>query len=188
MARVIAGDQKAFSALYERHQPLVAQRLRRILRSDVEDVLQVTFVEAYRSLRRYDPERPFAPWISGIAIRQAASHLRRARRRSWLKLSFSGDDLQIPDPRPALDDQANQRQLAGLLFAAMEGLPTNKRIAFSLHALEGLSLTEVGELMGASPQTTRARVMSAREAVLKRLRKAGRSHDVGLPGPPGENG
>ena len=173
VARVLDGDDGAFAELYRRHQPVLSRRLLRVLGHlpDVEDVLQVTFVAAYRSLSRYQPERPFAPWLSGIAFRQVASHLRRARRRSWLR--FGGDDEETIDLSVvSSEDHAINRQLLTLLYGAMKKLPAKQRIAFSLHVLDGLGFTEIGQIIDASPQTVRARVMSARKAILKQFNRA----------------
>ncbi len=172
VARVLRGDESAFAELYHRHQPLLSRRLLRVLGHlpDVEDVLQVTFVEAYRSLSRYQPERPFAPWLSGIAFRQVASHLRRARRRAWLHLGEERDPI---DPSViSSEEQAINKQLVALLYRAMDKLPAKKRIAFSLHVLDGLGFTEIGLMLDASPQTVRARVLSARQAILKQFNRA----------------
>jgi RNA polymerase sigma-70 factor (ECF subfamily) len=172
VARVLDGDDSAFAELYHRHQPVLSRRVYRVLGHlpDVEDVLQVTFVEAYRSLPRYQPDRPFAPWLSGIAFRQVASHLRRARRRAWLRFGEEADP--IDRSVVSSEERAIQRQLLALLYQALDSLPAKKRIAFSLHALEGLGFTEIGEMVGASPQTVRARVLSARKKILERFQRA----------------
>jgi DNA-directed RNA polymerase specialized sigma24 family protein len=92
VARVVAGDDRAFRELYLRHHVVITRRLRRLLgpRHDVEDVLQVTFVEAHRALRRFDAQRSFAAWLHGIALRQAANHLRKSRRWAWLRGRTAG--------------------------------------------------------------------------------------------------
>lgn len=183
VARTLAGEERAFRELYLRHHAVITRRLRRLLGPghDYEDVLQVTFVEAHRSLVRFDPGRPFIAWLHGIAFRQAANHLRSARRTRWLR--FWGPNE--PEPRAdgeGLEDQTIRRQLLVRLYQAMDELPAKKRIAFSLHALDGLGFSEIGELLGESPQTIRARVLSARELVLKHLRRAAQKLPLDLEG------
>lgn len=139
----------------------------------------MTFVEAHRGLDRFDPGRPFIAWLHGVAFRQAANHLRRQRRWRWLPFGANpADEPQAPEAGP--EDQTIKRQLIGRLYAAMDALPEKKRVAFTLHVLEGLGFTEIGELIDESPQTVRARVLSARAAVLKHLRKAGRKLPIDL--------
>jgi RNA polymerase sigma factor (sigma-70 family) len=172
VARVLDGDERAFAELYARHHSVIARRLRRVLgpRPEVEDVLQVTFVEAHKSLRRFDATRPFLGWLHGIAFRQAANHLRKNRRWRWFKSEVPA--IEAVDQAASLEDQTIRRQLLDRLYRAMDDLPPKKRIAFSLHVLDGLGLTEIGEIVGASPQTVRARVLSARAEVLKHFHRA----------------
>lgn len=172
VVRTLRGDERAFATLYGRHYPLVARRLRRVLRNqdDVEEVLQMTFVEAHKNLARFRVDGSFIAWLQGIAFRQAYNYLRKMRRRRWLGL----DSLQLEarrDPSASLEERTIQRELLGVLYAALDALPANKRIALGLYALEGLGFTEIGQLVGASPQTVRARVLSARAAVLKEFRR-----------------
>lgn len=165
--------ERAFARLYDRHYPAVARLLRRVLRrtEDVEDVLQVTFVEVYRGVQKYDPTREFLPWVQGIAMRQAANHLRRARRWAWFRMT--PEELPLPDAGAlSSEEQVIQRQLLSMLYRAMEKLPPKKRIAFSLYAFEGMGFTEIGQLVDASPQTIRARVLSAKEIILKSMDRA----------------
>ena len=78
VARVAAGDDTALRELFGRHAPWLAARLRSVLpASDVEDVLQETFLAVWTGARRYRPESPPGAWIWGIARRQAALFLRR---------------------------------------------------------------------------------------------------------------
>lgn len=174
VARVLAGDRQAFAALYSRHQAVIARRLRRVLRHlhDVEDVLQVTFVEAYKCLDRYEPDRPFVLWVQGIAFRQAANHLRRSRRWWWLRLAREDEDLDVASNEASSEEQAIERELLAYLYRSINKLPAKKRVAFTLHVLEGLGFTEIGDIVDESPQTIRARVHSARDAILKDFARA----------------
>lgn len=183
MARTLAGEDRAFRELYLRHHAVITRRLRRLLGPghDHEDVLQVTFVEAHRSLVRFDPGRPFIAWLHGIAFRQAANHLRSARRSRWLRF-WSPNEAEPLAHGEGLEDQTIRRQLLVRLYQAMDELPAKKRIAFSLHALDGLGYSEIGELLGESPQTIRARVLSAREQILKHLRRAAQKLPLDLEG------
>ncbi len=181
-----AAKERAFARLYDRHYPAVTRLLRRVLRrtEDVEDVLQVTFVEVYKGAQKYDASREFLPWVQGIAMRQAANHLRRARRWAWFRMT-PPEELPLPSADSAgsrsSEEQVIQRQLLGMLYQAMEKLPPKKRIAFSLYAFEGMGFTEIGQLIDASPQTVRARVLSAKEIILKSMdRASGRAAVEGL--------
>lgn len=182
VVRVLAGDRTAFNVLYTRHQALIARRLRRVLGNpaDVEEAVQTTFLHAYRRLRDFDRARSFPAWLQGIAFRTAANQLRARQRRRWLVLD--------PGPRIAADAAPGQvsaessafsNELAALLYEILESVPPKNRIAFTLHELEGLGFTEIGKLVGASPQTVRARVLAARQSVQKHAAKLAGDHVPG---------
>lgn len=168
----VGGNQRAFRTLYEKYEPLVTRRLRRVLgrMDEVEDVLQQTFVEVHRSLVRFDRTRPLAPWLSRIAMRQAIAYLRAKQRRRWLSFSPSTRE-SVPADVSSAEDRAESRQLVRHLFEGMDRLPPKKRVAFALYYLEGLGFTEIGAIVDASPQTVRARVLSAKAIVTKHVER-----------------
>ena len=178
--RVLGGDDKAFTMLFRRHQPTLSRRLKRVLMDPaaVEDVVQMTFVHAHRRLGDFDRNRPFAPWLGGIAFRITANHLRSERRRRGLRLGGDATIATTAASGTHAETHAHARQLAALLHEALVDVGSDKRIAFCLHEIEGLGFTEIGELVGASPQTVRARVVAARKQVRKRVGKLARKHEL----------
>jgi RNA polymerase sigma-70 factor (ECF subfamily) len=171
---VLSGDRGAFAEIYARHQPALSRRLRRVLvrSEDVEDVLQATFVAAFRTLGRFRRDGSLAAWLHGIGIRCAANHLRSQRRRWWLR---GEDAMQLEETTRAAGRSAEQaagdRELLRVALAAVGSLPVDKRVAYSLHDLEGMSAREVGELLGCSEKTIWSRVESARRILAKKLRQ-----------------
>lgn len=175
--RSVDGDERAFGELYARYAPALSRRLLRLLGrpDEVSDVMQITFLELHRALERYDADRPFGAWLNGFAFFVAARHLKARRRRWWQRLGSDQELAAAPAGGQNPEEQAGQRALVRAVYAVLDTLPAKKRVAFTMHVFEGMSLTEIGELTGDSPQTIRARVESARDAVQKLLRKGGRS-------------
>lgn len=173
--RAQAGDDHAFRELYQRYAPLLVPRLRRLLRhrADVEDVLQMTFIEAHRSLAGWRRENAFGAWLHGIAFNVTGVFLRGKKRRWW---SLSDSQMTI-DRAPSLtassEREVVRNELAEQFEKALAKLPEKKRIAFVLHDVEGLGLAEIGELTGATPQTLSLRVRSARELVRRHFERLG---------------
>jgi len=172
VAMAVAGDEVAFERLYLRHAPALSRHLRRVLNdgADIEDVLQATFLQVHRSLARQDPERSFKGWLYRVAFHVTGTHLRSKRRKNWMTPASDREQSWTNGGRE--EEDAAKRQLAGLLAAELDKLGPDKRIAFALHELEGLGPTEIGEIVGASPQTVWARVESARKELRKHLRRA----------------
>lgn len=120
VAKVAAGDDTALRELFTRHAPMLATRLRVLLpASDVEDVLQETFLAAWRGAARYQPVRPESAWLWGIARRQAALLLRR-RGPAAMPLPLSEPALADDAVADAVSRVDLERALAALAPAEQE--------------------------------------------------------------------
>lgn len=175
------GDQRAFAELYRRHAPLVLVRLRRVLGRDggAEDVLQEVFIQVSRKLDQYQPQHAFGAWLHGFAFHIAGRQLRSRRRKWWLSFGGGAALDQVQDTvTKSPERQVMGRQLTAHLYKAMDNLNATSRIAFALHELDGLGVTEIGQMLNMSPQAVFGRVERARKQVLKQLRKLGEEHDV----------
>ncbi|MEK7706271.1 MAG: RNA polymerase sigma factor [Myxococcota bacterium] len=172
VAMALRGDDVAFSRLYYRYAPRLARRLGALGRGDADtaDVLQKAFLEIHRTLGRYRPDASFSAWVQAIAYRVWRTHLRGRRRRAWMvSVSPEHFDNQHDDQDPSAAELSDRGELGRHLRRLLGELPVDKQIAYALHELEGLGVTEIGELVGASPQTIWARVSSARRALEKAL-------------------
>ncbi|MEZ4270370.1 MAG: sigma-70 family RNA polymerase sigma factor [Myxococcota bacterium] len=169
VAQVRAGQRAAFTELYRRYAPVLCRRLRRVLvrTSDVEDVMQATFLQAFRNLDRFDAKRPLGPWLHGISFRVAGTHLRALKRRSWLTVNSDAESTWVAEYFEGFEDAMERRQRLACLEQSMARLSVKNRIALALHDVEGMGVTEVGEILGLSPQAVYARVQNARRQVRK---------------------
>lgn len=109
-----------------------------------DDAAQDAFVSAIRSLSKYDPSRPFAPWIAKIAVNRARDLLRAERRRHVTELDVG---LEAAEPADA----------TGLLLAVAV-LPSEQREAVVLHHVLGFTLREVAEIVGTPEGTVASRL------------------------------
>jgi RNA polymerase sigma-70 factor (ECF subfamily) len=137
---------RAAEALFDEHW-LTAWRAAYAVtgRTDLaDDAAQDAFVNAIRSLSRYDRSRPFAPWIARIAVNRARDLLRAEQRRKVTRL--------------VAETEAPAREDAGELLAAVASLPREQREAVVLHHVVGLSLKEVAETVGTPEGTVASRL------------------------------
>jgi len=161
LARIEQGDESAFTTLFEKYQKrlalLIHYKLRPELRrlADVEDVLQETFLEAFRDLKQFRYQKPggFLGWLSRIAdhvIADAARfHGRHKRRAELVRFRSEG----TPDGPEPVDSATPSRLLAekeGLLalIQKLDQLPEEYRRAILLAKVEGLSNAEMAEQLG----------------------------------------
>jgi RNA polymerase sigma-70 factor (ECF subfamily) len=140
--RACAGDRQAFARLVERFQRPVFNLCYRYLPGpDAEDLAQETFVRAFVGRERFDPERPFLPWLLVIARHLCIDRL-RARR---LAPGSDGEVAALPDRLPSAEEAAAGRQELRLLARGLRELPEGQREAVALYHFEGLSYREMAE-------------------------------------------
>jgi RNA polymerase sigma-70 factor (ECF subfamily) len=167
--RCVEGDRAAQTRLFRDEVRRVHGLLYRILgpAGPHEDLIQETFLRVFRSLPQFRGEAQLSTWIGGIALNVAYGYL-RATPAPAVRLEL------VPDPRadePSVEQQVAARQGLRRFYQILDRMDGRLRIAFSLHALDGRSLREVAELMGASIVATKARVWRARRELDKRAQR-----------------
>ncbi|HMF41794.1 MAG TPA: sigma-70 family RNA polymerase sigma factor [Polyangia bacterium] len=169
------GDAAAFRELYRRHLPTVHARLTLMVGPGPErdDLIQQIFLDAYRALSRFRGDARFGTFLNRIAINVACEHLERRHRNRARYAPFAEallDRLVAPDASP--ESRASQRQDLAQAFQHLEAVRPKKRIAFVLVAVQGLSLDEAAELLEASAETVKQRVLHARKEITARMARA----------------
>lgn len=161
-----AGDREAFGELVTRYAAQARRVARTILddADDADDAAQDGFLAAWRHLGRFDPVRPFGPWLLRIVANAAADRRRRRRVRQTEELSPVAPSA---DTGPAAE--ADRRALRAAFAAALRELPERQRTAIVLFDLEGYSHAEVASILGIPEGTVRSDVFHARRALREPL-------------------
>jgi len=170
-ARAALGDRRAFDELYRLHVDAVHRLLNRLVGpgADLDDLLQQAFLEAFRALPRFRGEAAFSTWLHRIVVNLALRHLRRHRRTRWTEVP---DDLAAITASPEQTFQRNRELDRALGYLA--ALKPKKRIAYVLRVVEGMSLEEIGALVGAKAPAVGQRVKYAQReltAMIERDRR-----------------
>src|SRR5437773_4250710 len=165
--RCLRGDAAAIQDLVTRFQSDVFGLCHRLLdhRHDAEDVAQEVFLRVFRSLRRWDDQRPLRPWVLGIAVN---------RCRTWIGKRGKGPELvdylhEAPDRRPADDTAELHRELR----AAVDDLRDDYRLVFVLFHEHGQSYEEIAGAVERPVGTVKTWLHRARLELLDRLRTRG---------------
>jgi RNA polymerase sigma-70 factor (ECF subfamily) len=151
VTRIRAGDQDAFGVLVERHSRAVFRVAYRLTghEQDAEDVVQETFLRAYRQIGRFESRSSFATWLYRITFNCAHDALRQ-RPRAGTRMSLDDDGeggrVDLADPSPGADpaQELSRRRLDARLREGMERLTNLERAAFVMRHFEGLSIDEIG--------------------------------------------
>jgi RNA polymerase sigma-70 factor (ECF subfamily) len=167
IAAIAAGDDTALRALFSRHAPWLAARLRSVLPApDVEDVLQETFLAVWRGAGSYRPQGAAGGWLWGVARRQAALFLRRRGPAELVLPAVVAADGQQADPAEAVLSRVVIDDAVGVLGPA--GSPD--REVWRLMYVEDRPVAEVAELMGVPEGTVKSRAHRARRRLRAALR------------------
>jgi RNA polymerase sigma factor (sigma-70 family) len=163
----LKGKRDAQQLLYERHAEYMLGVCYRYTKSitDAEDVLQDGFIKVYRNLHQYKSDGELGAWIRRIMVNTAINFLKQ-QSRSRIDLSFIEDNLHpvsTDDPEISL----TVKELAELI----RQLPTGYQTIFNLHAVEGYTHVEIGQLLGIHEGTSRSQYARARGLLVSWIKK-----------------
>ncbi len=169
--RAQKGDKKAFNLLVVRYQNRVAGLLTRyVAPDDIPDIVQESFIKAYRSLDSFRGESAFYTWLYRIAVNTAKNHLTSLGRRPPREdiLAEDAESYEVGTQLREADTPENlvlSDELKRVVFETIESLPEELKRAITLRELEGLSYEEIAEEMQCPVGTVRSRIFRAREAI-----------------------
>lgn len=163
--RCLAGDEPAMARFVCRFERLIYRVCYRMLgrREDAEDVMQEVFVRSFRSLHRWDPDRPLAPWLIAIAANRSRTALSKRARRP-IASGVGGE---------AVETRTASRELAEELELALVGLRDDYRGCFELFYRDELSVVEVAARLGVPEGTVKTWLYRARKELAAHLENRG---------------
>jgi RNA polymerase sigma-70 factor (ECF subfamily) len=177
VARVRSGDGDAYRVLVGRHSRSVFRLAYRMTgnEQDSEDVVQETFLRAYKQLHRWEARSSFGTWLYRIAANYSLDLMRRRKRHGEVTLNDSGPDEDTPEMMQTLASTAPGAER--LLFSnrvqecvagALDELSQQERTAFVLRHFEGQSIEEIGGALGLSGNAAKHSIFRA----VQKLRRA----------------
>jgi RNA polymerase sigma-70 factor (ECF subfamily) len=173
------GDQHAFRVLVERHSQSVFHLAFRMTgnEQDAEDLVQETFLRAYKQIHRFDGRAAFGTWLYRICA-NCSLDLIRARKSRKEQQAWSGDDeetnwlnrVAASDPSPERLTQSGQ--IAGLLEPALNRLTEMERTAFVLRHYEGCDIEEIAHTLGVQANAAKHSIFRAVQKLRRTLEPA----------------
>ncbi len=178
VAQALAGDRDAFRVLVERHSRSLFRLAYRMTgnEQDAEEVVQDTFLRAYRRLDRFEQRSNFGTWLYRIAANCSLDLMRKRRpeagHREPQDPGGSEAVAQIPSAAPAPDRLLLSAELGAHVQQAIASLSAMERAAFLLRHFEGYSIEEIGRTLGLRASATKNTVFRA----VQKLRRALEPH------------
>lgn len=184
------GSEAAYAVLVRLHRPRLYTLAYRLLldRESAEDVVQETFIAAFRQMERFEPRPSLSAWLNTIVLRtaaRAAAH-RRARPRTSIDApafrddghdataggAWVGEHLALADPDPATDPHAaaEAAALRGEIAAAIAGLPFQYRAAVVVRHMMGLDYEEAARALDVPLNTFKSNLLRGTRMLRESLR------------------
>ncbi|BCM25623.1 RNA polymerase sigma factor [Methyloradius palustris] len=176
--RAQRGDKRAFGMLVEKYQRKLGRLLSRLIRdqAEVEDVVQESFIKAYRALPNFRGDSAFYTWLYRIGINTAKNYLVAMGRRPTVSNDIEIEDAENFEDGNELrtmdtpETELMTKEIARTVNETVAALPEELRTAITLREIEGLSYEEIATLMNCPIGTVRSRIFRARETIALKLR------------------
>ena len=172
VARVRAGDREAFRVLVDRHARTIFRLACRMTGSehDADDVVQETFLRAYRQIGRFESRANFGTWLYRIAVNCSLDLLRQRPRRVEEQFAEDAEEpaTDCDDARASPERLASSAEVQMKVDAALRDLSRAERAAFLLRHFEGQSIDQIGRALGLRTSATKHTVFRA----VRKMRRA----------------
>jgi len=172
------GDKRAFGILVEKYHKKLTRLLARMVRdqSEIEDIVQDSFIKAYRAINNFRGDSAFYTWLYRIGINTAKNHLVSLGRRPKAMNDVEIEDVENFEDGQELrnvetpENSMMTKEIVATVNDTIESLPDELKEAISLREMDGLSYEEIAELMQCPIGTVRSRIFRAREAIADKLK------------------
>ena len=165
------GNKKAFSPLIRRYQKRLFRFIYGLVGSfdTAEDIVQETFIKAYKAIETFKIEYEFYPWLATIARNTAFNSIHREERKESLNsLQEKGYDPASTELGPfdkLLDEEGQKR-----FYKAVKAMPVKYRTVFSLRHFEDMDYSAIASYLKIPPGTVDSRLYRARKFLLEELK------------------
>ncbi|MBT3385226.1 MAG: sigma-70 family RNA polymerase sigma factor [Prolixibacteraceae bacterium] len=172
------GNEQAFKELVENYQKLVVNTCFGMVHNieDAEDIAQEVFIEVFRSIHKFRADSKLSTWLYRMSVNRSLNFIRDNKRSKWFQ-SFE-DSVQSKNAvhenlinkntdHPGFELENSQR--AKLLHEAIDSLPQNQKVAFTLSKYEELSYQEISGVMELSVSSVESLIHRAKKNLQKKL-------------------
>ena len=176
--RAQQGDTKAFEMLVVKYNRRLGRLLSRFIKDEheVNDVVQESFIKAYRALPNFRGDSAFYTWLYRISINTAKNFLAYNNKRPIMSSDITKGDGEVMDVVEQVADNLTpeaelmNKQILQTVESVVAKLPEDLRRAITLREMDGLSYEEIAEVMQCPIGTVRSRIFRAREVIAADLR------------------
>ena len=176
--RAQQGDTKAFEMLVVKYNRRLGRLLSRFIKDEheVNDVVQESFIKAYRALPNFRGDSAFYTWLYRISINTAKNFLANNNKRPIMASEITNGDGEVMDVVEQVADNLTpeaelmNKQILQTVESAVAKLPEDLRRAITLREMDGVAYEGIAEVMQCPIGTVRSRIFRAREVIAADLR------------------
>jgi RNA polymerase sigma factor (sigma-70 family) len=164
------GDTLSYKELYQRYATAMFNTCLRVLNNvtEAEDVLQESFIEAFKNLSSFEYRSSFGGWLKQICINRSINELKK-RKINWVEIEKT-DTYNQPE-ETVIDENDTRLKVESVKKAIME-LPDGYRTVLNLYLLEGYDHEEIAEILNVAESTVRSQYMRGKQKLVQLLNAA----------------
>ncbi|MDH5382312.1 MAG: RNA polymerase sigma factor [Cyclobacteriaceae bacterium] len=165
--KCLHGDRKSYEKIYKLYSKAMYNVSYRILHdeAEAEDILQESFVSAFKNLHNFKQEATFGSWLKRIVVNNSINALRKR------KLEFEDVDENIKLPEDEKFDLDEHMMQVNIVKSAIKDLPDGYRLVFSLYMLEGYDHIEISNILGISESTSKSQFNRSKKKLKELIKK-----------------
>jgi RNA polymerase sigma-70 factor (ECF subfamily) len=168
---ILGGNTSRFREIVREHSDSLLRIAYHFVRDwdEAKEVTQMTWINCYRNLRRYDLSRPFRPWLYRIHLNQCRSACRKLARQRHRFSPLENESRAIENPANGGDD--------ALIYRCIGELSPKQKAAFILVEIEDYPSKEAANILGCAESTLRVHLSRARRNLRNKLKSLGFPHE-----------
>jgi RNA polymerase sigma-70 factor (ECF subfamily) len=168
IGRCLSGEMLAYRELYEQYSKAMFNTCLRLLndRTEAEDALQESFIEAFKNLASFEYRTTFGGWLKQICVNRCINQLKK-RKMVFVDIERSAG-VDPADEAP-IDENEIALKIASVK-KAMAMLPDGYRTVLNLYLFEGYDHEEISEILDVAESTTRSQYIRAKQKLLNVLK------------------
>lgn len=171
------GDERAYRSAMVLYANMVYNTSLSIIQNaeDAQDITQEVFVEVFQSIKKFEQKSSLKTWIYRITVTKSLDEVKKIKSKKrgslFTRVFKDKEERSMPDiphfQHPGVE--LEQKEAASVLFLAIEKLPDNQKIAFTLNKVEQLSYKEIADIMKLSLSSVESLIFRARQNLQKLL-------------------
>ena len=175
LRKLLAGNRSAFDELIKQYADRVINTCYRFLldKEDAEDISQEVFIEIFQSLKSFRGDAKLSTWIYRIAVTKSLDEIKKRNRKK--RITAYGKMLHLDEVAdwigggPMPDKLIHEKEKMKEVMQALNTLPDNQRVAFTLSKIDGYSNTEIAEIMKTTITAVESLVSHAKKKLSNEL-------------------